>query len=95
MLIPVSGARVRCVRSGRDGTVGAAEGAQLKVTWSDRTSELRRPESLRSGLQVGHTVIEQPSGLRPSLGQGVVVAVRTLGGREQVLTEFFRTAERH
>ncbi|SEJ72505.1 Helicase conserved C-terminal domain-containing protein [Deinococcus reticulitermitis] len=95
MLLPVVGAYVLHARSGEVGTVSGHEGERLTVTWGDGRSARVARHDVRCGLPVGQAVQEQPRSLRPSLGEGHVLELRTLGGREQALVEFWEGAERH
>ncbi|MPY67718.1 DEAD/DEAH box helicase [Deinococcus sp. SDU3-2] len=95
MLLPVVGAYVLHARSGEVGTVTGHEGGRLTVTWGDGRSARVARQDVRCGLPVGQAVQEQPRSLRPSLGEGHVLELRTLGGREQALVEFWEGAERH
>jgi hypothetical protein len=95
MLLPVVGAYVLHARSGEVGTVTGHEGGRLSVKWPDGRSARVARQDVRCGLPVGQAVQEQPRSLRPSLGEGHVLELRTLGGREQALVEFWEGAERH
>lgn len=64
--------------------------AFLQVKWhqSKQTSLLPLTEA-RCGFKLGMDVEDQPySRVRPSLGEGVIIALRELGGREAALVEF-------
>lgn len=99
-LLPVAGAAVVRKQDGRPGRIvkvlqpDAAGPPVLTVRWIDRRgdgpAEQRVPlDALESGLRPGMDVEEVPlSATRSSLGLGVVVVTRTLGGREQALVEF-------
>lgn len=94
MLFPVVGAYVMHARTGEVGTVTGHEGGRLTITWPDgRVARVAR-QDVRCGLPIGQAVQEQPRSLRPSLGEGCVLELRTLGGREQALVEFWDGAER-
>lgn len=95
MLLPVVGAYVVHARTGDVGTVTALKGAQVMVTWQDGRCVPVARRDLRSGLVPGQAVQERPRTLRASLGEGQVLDVRTLGGREQALVEFWTGAERY
>lgn len=95
MLLPVVGAYVLHARTGEVGTVTGHESGRLTVTWGDGRSARVARQDVRCGLPVGQAVQEQPRSLRPSLGEGHVLELRTLGGREQALVEFWEGAERH
>ncbi len=54
-----------------------------------------RPEELGSGFLLGMSVQDIPrSRTRPSLGEGIVLESRVLGGRDQVLVEFQASGHR-
>ncbi|MDL2345377.1 SNF2-related protein [Deinococcus sp. MIMF12] len=95
MLLPVVGAYVLHARSGEVGTVTSHESGRLVVTWGDGRSARVARQDVRCGLPVGQAVQEQPRSLRPSLGEGHVLELRTLGSREQALVEFWEGAGRH
>ena len=62
----------------------------LQVKWhqTKQTSLLPLTEA-RCGFKLGMDVEDQPySRVRPSLGEGVIIALRELGGRESALVEF-------
>lgn len=94
MNLPAAGAFVTSVRDGETGTVTGHEGGRLVVTWpSGRVTRVARAD-VRCGLIAGQVVQDQPRSLRPPLGEGRVLDVRTLGGREQALVEFWTAGER-
>ncbi|MFN4252365.1 DEAD/DEAH box helicase [Deinococcus sp.] len=94
MILPAVGAFVTSVRDGQTGTVTGHQGDRLSVTWpSGRVTRVARAD-VRCGLSAGQVVQDQPRSLRPSLGEGRVLDLRTLGGREQVLVEFWTAGER-
>lgn len=95
MLLPVTGTYVRHARTGAVGTVTGGADAWVLVTWQDGQCSRVSRHDLRCGLGIGQTVQEHPRTLRPSLGEGRVLDLRTLGGREQALVEFWAGAERH
>ena len=95
MLLPVIGAYVVHARTGEVGTVTDLRGDQVMVTWQDGRCVPAARRDLRSGLVPGQAVQERPLTLRASLGEGQVLDVRTFGGREQALVEFWTGAERH
>ncbi|GAA5436083.1 DEAD/DEAH box helicase [Deinococcus aquaticus] len=93
-MLPAIGAFVTGVRDGQTGTVTGHEGGRLVVTWpSGHVTRVARAD-VRCGLSAGQVVQDQPRSLRPSLGEGRVLDVRTLGGREQALVEFWAAGER-
>ena len=98
--LPVPGAWVcdRCAPRARIGWVKAVDAVQRRVqviwhgvefpSWHD-------PTMLGAGFSIGMDVQDVPrSNVRPSLGEGVVLENRTLGGRDQVLVEFPATGTR-
>lgn len=93
-LLPVVDAFVTRVRDGVVGTVTGHHEGRLRVTWPDGHAALVRRQDVRCALSVGQVVHEQPRSLRPSLGEGRVLALRILGGREQALVDFWTSAER-
>ncbi|MCC7141966.1 MAG: DEAD/DEAH box helicase [Candidatus Eisenbacteria bacterium] len=99
-LVPVNGCWVR-----RDGPNRAAgkilaqprdRGSQVLVEWLDEFAREWVPyPQLRSGFKIGMAVQDMPRfGHRKALGEGVVIEVRRLGGRDQVLVEFPEIGER-
>lgn len=90
---PVTGALVRCRASGRPGQVQAVDGERVRVRFAAGTED-RFSGDLASGLKPDHLVFHGPQGALAGLGEGRVAALRTLGGREQVLVEFHASAER-
>lgn len=100
MLTPVVGCCVRRKIDGADAGIGFVherrEG-RLGVRWlRDEVIEWCEQGDLRVGFMPGMDVEEMPvRAHRPSLGQGVVVSTRTLGGREQVLVDFPASGSRH
>lgn len=94
MILPAVGAFVTSVRDGQTGTVTGHQGGRLSVTWpSGRVTRVAWAD-VRCGLSAGQVVQDQPRSLRPSLGEGRVLDLRTLGGREQALVEFWTAGER-
>lgn len=91
--LPVVGALVRCRQSDRPGQVQGLNGERVRVRFAAGTED-RLPQDLSSGLKPDHLVFHGPQGALPGLGEGRVVALRTLGGREQVLVEFHASSER-
>ena len=96
-LLPVKGARVKIAKGGdayRAGTVVAAveagEGAMVSVKWQDTKETTKESlKAIESGFQPGMEVQDIPhSRIRKSLGEGVVLKNRYLGGRYQVLVDF-------
>lgn len=70
---------------------------QCRVIWLEtKREEILQVSDLRSGFMLGMEVQDIPaSRVRKSLGEGVVVETRTIGGRDQVLVEFKEKGERH
>lgn len=91
-LVPVKGCWVS--RRGVDTKLGCVidlrkfdTNIQVKVRWQDG-AEWVCPDELQSGYQKGWTVQHVPVSLaRQSLGTGVVVSRREIGGREQLLVQ--------
>ena len=67
------------------------------VRWlKTRKTEWINPEALRSGFMIGMHVQDIPhSRTRKSFGEGVVVELRNLGKRDQVLVDFPESGEKH
>lgn len=101
VLSPVVGCCVR--RNGSDadasriGFVHERTEKALGVRWLGGDAiEWLLKKDLRGGFPRGMRVEEMPvHAYRPSLGQGVVVDSRTLGGRDQVLVDFPASGARH
>ena len=90
-LVPVRGAWVRHRAREEVGRVLAVgEGPKVEVQWNGSARrEWLSPEDLRCGFQLGMHVQDVPrSRVRRTLGEGIVVETRELGGRDQVLVEF-------
>ena len=70
---------------------------RCRVRWLvSRNEELLAASELRSGFMIGMEVQDVPSSTaRRTLGEGVVVEMRTLGGRDQVLVDFMERGEQH
>lgn len=68
----------------------------LKVKWHhSRQSSLLPLAEARCGFLPGMDVEDQPySRMRPSLGEGVIIMLRELGGRESALVEFHDSGAR-
>lgn len=84
MLTPVAGSHVLHVRTGQYGVVTGHSGNNLNVTWADGQSVRVARQDVRCGLQVGQVVMDRPSSLRLSLGEGRVLQLRVMGGVEQL-----------
>jgi len=98
-LIPVQNAWVKFTLSSGQERLGRVEtsiprddGIHVKVKWhSGDESTLVPLTDLRSGFQVNMDVQDVPnSRTRKSLGEGTILKTRTLGGRDQVLVDFFQ-----
>lgn len=100
-LMPVPGAWVRLRDREQFGVIkGVVEDSAqttLTVEWFSGQPTDRVPlNEIRCGLQLGMDVQDVPhSRGRKPLGEGVVVDVRELGGREQVLVDFPASGIRH
>nr|WP_238985542.1 helicase-related protein [Nitrosococcus halophilus] len=72
------------------------EQKQILVSWFKETlTSWHHPQELGSGFSIGMDVQDVPrSNIRPSLGEGIVLENRTLGGRDQVLVEFPASGKR-
>lgn len=94
VLLPVKGCMVRRTPDSRPGAVRETRqtngSSQLLVKWSDTDAPTWVPASgLRSGFSLGMEVQEVPfSRTRKTLGEGVVLENRHIGGRDQVLVEY-------
>ncbi len=102
LLLPVKGAWVR-LGTDKDAPAGYVielrnfqSEAQAKVKWHrSNKSDWVPVEKLRNGFKLGMDVIDVPySRVRQSLGEGVVVDLRNLGGRDQVLVDFLEKGDR-
>jgi superfamily II DNA or RNA helicase len=90
------------VKSRGNGKVGIVERWQVEkartsvlVRWGPHESEWRQPDELVSGFKLGMEVQDSPrSRTRKSLGEGVVLEHRRLGGRDQHLVEFPESGRR-
>jgi hypothetical protein len=91
--LPVTGALVRCRKTGAPGQVLGSGAERVRVRFAHGTED-RPLRELGCGLSAGQLVLHQASGALPGLGEGRVVALRTLGEREQVLVEVEGLAER-
>ena len=67
------------------------------VRWlKTKETEWIDPEELHSGFMIGMHVQDIPhSRIRKSLGEGVVVELRNMGKRDQVLVDFLESGEKH
>lgn len=96
-LIPVPNAWVKYILASGDEKFGRVEAVipdkeniQIKVKWHGaNNSSLVSLTELRSGFKPKMDVQDVPnSRIRKSFGEGVVLNLRTLGGRDQVLVDF-------
>ncbi len=100
-LHPVIGSYVRRRDNGEYGVVRRIDSddgvARLFVLWNkNQKEEWVSFETVTSGYSPSMDVIEKSSSkIRASLGEGVVLNTRVIGGREQVLVEFYDTGNRH
>ena len=100
-LIPQPGCWVVCEHREGPGIVMRCQQINgkraLEVRWlKARQVEVMPVERLRCGFQIGMMVQDVPlSRTRRSLGEGVIIKDRLLGGREQLLVEFAETGDRH
>ncbi len=101
VIVPVVGARV--YREGENDRIGVVKGhrhegsiVKIEVEWRpERQVTLELPTALRTALVLGTEVLhEPPNPTRPSLGHGRVEQKRRLGGREQVLVDFWEEGMR-
>lgn len=71
-------------------TMRSSSGVQLTVHWiAERKDEVIPLSRIECGLRPGYGVWHVPdSKHQPSLGMGVVIAARLLGGRQQLLVDF-------
>lgn len=99
-LLPVKGCMVRRTADSRPGAVREVRrgngSAELLVKWSDAELPTWIPVAgLCSGFSLGMEVQEVPfSRTRKSLGEGVVLENRHIGGRDQVLVEYPLSGQR-
>lgn len=99
-LVPVNGCWVKDKYSGRAGKVKNSRrlggGSEVQVAWhGEGEMSWTKLDCLTSGFQLGMEVQENPySRTRKSLGEGVVLDVRTIGERDQVLVEYYETGNR-
>lgn len=87
------GTLVRHLRQQRTGTV-LRGGDLVEVKWTDGQVSREPQAMLGCGFGPGHTVQDCPTTLRPAYGQGEVIARRILGGREQLLVDFWEGERR-
>lgn len=98
--LPVPGAWVRDRQKPKErrGWVKSVdiEQGQILVNWfKEARLSWHRPQELGSGFSIGMDVQDVPrSNIRPSLGEGIVLESRTLGGQDQVLVDFPASGKR-
>lgn len=99
--IPVNGALVKLHDGEALGVViGSREGVDSNVDIHLRWPKINREEwvdlrQVRAGFKIGMEVQDIPrSRTRKPLGEGVVVETRRIGGRDQVLVDFYRTGQK-
>lgn len=70
---------------------------KVRVKWvGDKREDWVDVTKLSSGFMLGMDVQEVPySKTRKSLGEGVVIESRTIGGREQELVDYYTTGRKH
>ena len=101
ILLPIRGTWVSKNNGGGPGVVEEIrrdEGhGRVCVRWlKTKGSEWVNPDELHSGFMIGMHVQDIPhSRTRKSLGEGVVVELRNLGNRDQVLVDFLESGEKH
>lgn len=99
-LIPVKGAWVRDVNSDKTGTVQNHDrnefGTRVLVHWHRGQGSSWMPlEKISCGFKKGMDVVDVPfSRVRASLGDGVTIDLRRIGGRDQVLVDFLESGEK-
>lgn len=100
-LFPCAGAWVRECSKEEIGVVldidKSREIPHCNVRWiKSKRQEFIPVSQLRSGFRIGMEVQDVPASfVRKSLGEGVVLETRKLGGRDQVLVEFHELGEHH
>ena len=92
-LIPVPGCWLHNTERGKTGRIAAIERhdgrVKLCLQWGAEDKAWCDPDQLRSAFEPGHHVEHLPAAITArSLGIGVVQAVRTLAGCDQVLVQF-------
>lgn len=99
-VIPVQGTWVTRLSDGSGGVVREVRkndtNAELYVEWF-RTKETGWIDLklTRSGIKIGMDVQDRPrSRIRKSMGEGVVIETRQIGGHDQALVEFYQSGQR-
>ncbi len=78
----------------RVGEVLREDGVRLVLQAENGEKRAASPQEVSCGFKVGMEVADRPwSRVRRSLGEGTVIAIRTLGGCEQVLVDFFDSGQ--
>jgi len=97
LLVPVENCWVKHIETERVGRVrrrfARKDNIDLDVHWlkSNKTSLVDLSE-VENGFKVGMEVQNVPSSVsRESLGEGVILRTRTIGGRDQVLVDFLQS----
>jgi superfamily II DNA or RNA helicase len=96
-LIPIVGAFVKHAKSEMHGVVQNVENeGKVRVQWqSPNFPTIIHVSELRSGLTPGFEVLDVPrQPLQQSLGLGKVMQVRTVGGSEQALVDFWEAKQK-
>jgi superfamily II DNA or RNA helicase len=98
-LIPVIGAFVKHAKSEMHGVIQEIENpleGKVRVKWQlPSLPSLIHVSELRSGLTPGFEVLDKPRQLlQPSLGLGKVMQIRTVGGSEQALVDFWEARQK-
>ena len=103
-LAPVKNAWVKQAVSNGNERLGRVQSSftcggdvQVSVKWQE-TGQVSRVSlsELRCGFRINMEVQDVPSSrTRKSLGEGIILSVRTLGGRDQVLVDFPRLGRQH
>lgn len=101
-LIPIKNAWVRHTSDENNQRPGRVSGwitedaiTYINVRWKGETEDSSIPhKDLRCGFKIGMDVQEHPSSKnRKSLGEGITIRMRTLGGCDQVLVDFPRVGK--
>ena len=101
LLLPKKGTWVTKDNSSGPGVVEEIrldeECVRIRVCWlMTKETEWLDPEELHSGFMIGMHVQDIPHSItRKSLGEGVVVELRNMGRRDQVLVDFLESGKKH